>query len=335
MLVATPAMPRIHYYVHGRGRGHATRSLAVITRLREAGHEVVAFAGADAEPLLHEHTETRPVVSLRPDTGRSLPRLLTARISAAVSALRRERAALIVSDGDLPGVAAARLARRPAIAVGHGLVFYCCARPAGLPADRWRREALKAGISTLGAHRRIAVNFVPLPVRRGRLARPPATRRAATPRTPDSPLLCYFRDGAPRPLLERLGALDRPVILFAPHDPTIPGIEHEPPSRARFLAVQRTAGAVVATAGSQLMSECVAQGTPLLALHAPDDDEQALNVAMLRRAGLGDGCSLLELDDGRLTRFLRRPPAPPPAWDAPDVATAVLEEVHDLLRGAS
>lgn len=327
-------MSRIHYYVHGRGRGHATRSRAVITRLREAGHEVVAFAGADAEPLLRDHVDTRPVTSLMPDTGRGLPRLLAARVRAAVSALRRGRAALVVADGDLPGVLAARIARRPAIAVGHGLVFYCCTPPTGLPLDRWRREALKAGISSLGAHRRVAVSFVPLAVRRGRLARPAVERSTATPRTPEGPLLCYFRDGAPRSLLERLGALERPVILFAPHDPAVPGIQHEPPSRARFLEVQRIARAVVATAGSQLMSECVAQGTPLLALHAPDDDEQALNVAMLRQAGLGDGCSLLELDDERLARFLARPPAPPPAWDAPDVGAVVLEEAQDLLRGA-
>ncbi|MCA9711403.1 MAG: hypothetical protein KDK70_36530, partial [Myxococcales bacterium] len=236
--------------------------------------------------------------------------------------------------GDLPGVLAARALRRPAIAVGHGLVFYCCARPPELPADRWRREALKAGISTLGAHRRVAVSFVPLPLRRGRLARPTLEHAAATPRTPDGPLLCYFRDGAPRELLVRLAALDAPVILFSTRDPGIPGIEHHAPSRARFLEVQRSARAVVATAGSQLMSECVATGTPLLALHAPDDDEQALNVALLRRAGLGDGCPLPELDDARLRRFLARPAAPPLAWDAPDVAAVVLEEVHALLGGA-
>ncbi len=326
-------MPRIHYYVHGRGRGHATRSRAVITRLLTAGHEVTAFAGRDAEPLLRDHVPTRPVDSLLPDTGRRTLPLVISRVRAALHALRHERADLVVSDGDLPGMLAARAGRRPAIAVGHGLVFYCCARPSGLPAGRWRREALKAGASTLGAHRRVAVNFVPLPVRRGRLARPALETSPATSRTSDAPLLCYFRDGAPRSLLERLGALDLPVILFAPRDPAVPGIHHEPPSRDRFLSAQRRAAAVLATAGSQLMSECVAQGTPLFAVHAPGDDEQALNVAMLRDAGLGDGCPLPSLDDTYLREFLARPPSQPLRWDAPDVATVVLEEVDDLLRG--
>lgn len=328
-------MPLVHYYVHGRGRGHATRSRAVITRLREAGFEVVAFAGEAAEPLLREHVPTHAVRSLLPTAGRGAPRLVAERVRAAVAALRRDRADLVVSDGDLPGTLAARVIGRPSIAVGHGLVFLCCARPSAIPAAPWRREAWKAAASTLGASRRIAVGFVPLPVRRGRLARPSLepSRRSEIPRTPDGPLLCYFRDGAPRALLERLAALHRPVILFAPHDPGVPGISHAPPSRARFVEVLGEARAVVATAGSQLIGECVALGVPLLALHAPGDDEQQLNVAMLREAGLGDGAPLPALDDARLHAFLARPPASPPAWSAPDVATAVLEDAAALLRG--
>lgn len=329
-------MPLIHYYVHGRGRGHATRSRAVITRLRHAGLEVVAFAGPSAEPLLREHVTTHPVRSLLPDAGWHAPRLLAARVHAAVTALRRERADLVISDGDLPGTLAARATGRPSLAVGHGLVFRCCARPPDAPAAAWRREALKAAVSTLGAQREIAVGFVPLPVRRGRLARPclELPPLPETPRTPQGPLVCYFRDGAPRSLLERLAALDAPVMLFAATDPHVPGLLHQPPSRDGFVQALLRARAVVATAGSQLISECVALGVPLLALHDPRDDEQALNVLMLRAAGLGDGGPLPQLDDARLRAFATRPPLAPPAWDAPDVATAVLEEVRALLPRA-
>ncbi len=329
-------MPLIHYYVHGRGRGHATRSRAVISCLQRAGLDVVAFAGEAAEPLLRDHVTTHAVRSLLPTTGRETPRLLATRVRAAVAALRRERVDLVVSDGDLPGTLAARASGRPSIAVGHGLVFHCCVRPPSLPAAPWRREALKAAISTLGAQRHIAVSFVPLPVRRGRLAQPclEPPPRAATPRTPEGPLLCYFRDDAPSSLIERLAALDPPVILFATRDPGVPGIQHELPSRARFIEVLSQARAVVATAGSQLIGECVALGVPLMALHAEGDDEQLLNVLMLREAGLGDGGPLPTLDDARLTAFFARPPAAPPSWSAPDVATAVLEEAQALLAAA-
>jgi UDP-N-acetylglucosamine--N-acetylmuramyl-(pentapeptide) pyrophosphoryl-undecaprenol N-acetylglucosamine transferase len=326
-------MPLIHYYVHGRGRGHATRSLAVISRLRQSGFDVVAFVGEAAEPLLREHVPTHPVRSLLPTAGRDAPRLLATRVHAAVTALRCDRADLVISDGDLPGTLAARITGRPSIAVGHGLVFHCCARPRSAPAAPWRREAVKAAISTLGAQRRIAVGFVPLPVRRGRLVRPclEPLLCGATSRTPDGPLLCYFRDDAPRSLLERLAAQGHPVILFATHDPGVPGIKVEPPARTRFVEVLATARAVVATAGSQLIGECVTLGVPLMALHAEDDDEQRLNVVMLRDAGLGDGGPLLALDAARLHAFLARPPIAPPAWSAPDVATAVLEEAEGLL----
>jgi hypothetical protein len=335
-MLAPRPMPLVHYYVHGRGRGHATRSRAVISCLRDAGLDVVAFAGEAAEPLLCDHVTTHAVRSLLPTAGREAPRLVASRVRAAVVALRRERADLVISDGDLPGTLAARLAGRPSIAVGHGLVFLCCARPPGAPAGPWRREAVKAAVSTLGAQRRIAVGFVPLPIRRGRLARPSLEPPlcAATPRTLHGPLLCYFRDGAPKALLERLAALRHPVILFATHDPGVPGIHHEPPSRARFVDALASARAVIATAGSQLIGECVALGVPLLALYAEGDDEQQLNVAMLRDAGLGDGAPLHELDDARLHVFLARPPAAPLPWSAPDVATAVLEEAEALLRGA-
>ncbi len=327
-------MPRIHYYVHGRGRGHATRSRAVITRLLDAGHEVIAFAGHSAEPLLRDKVHTEGVMSILPSAGPRAALQIAGRTRAAATAMELDEADVVVSDGDLPALLGARAARRPSIAVGHGLVFYCCTRPQQLPTARWIRESLKAGASSLGAHRLVAVNFVPLPLRRGRLARPGLELGPATPRTSDGPLLCYFRDGAPSSLLRRLAGLGVPVVLFSTTDPQIPGIVHEPPGRARFMQVLRSARAVLATGGSQLISECIALGAPLFAVHALDDDEQALNVAMLRHAGLGDGCPLLELDVAQLLAFIERPAAAvAPQWDAPDVATVVLEEVDDLLRG--
>lgn len=325
-------MALLHYYVHGRGRGHASRSLAVIARLEDAGHEVVAFAGRDARTLLAERVTVRPVRSVLPGTGLRTPVLVADRVREAVAALRRDDAALVISDGDLPGMLAARVARRPSIAVGHGLVFLCCTRPLTLPLAAWRREAIKAGVSSVGASRWVAVNFIPLPVRRGRLARP-ALELPETQRTSDGPVLCYFRDGASVPLQRHLAALtsDAPVILFATEPPAVPGIIHEPPSRERFVQALGSARAVVASAGSQLISECVALGTPIWAGYAPDDDEQALNVGMLRHAGLGDGCPLDEVDEAGLRTFLARPAPPPSTWKAPDVATAVLEEVEALL----
>lgn len=326
-------MARLHYYVHGRGRGHASRSRVVIAALRGAGHEVQAFAGASAHDMLRAEVPTAPVESIVPGMGVRMPLAIATRVGQALAAARRERAELVVSDGDLPGLLAASALRLPSVAIGHGLVFHCCERPDSLPLAPWQREARKAAMSTAGASRKIAVNFVPLPLRRGRLARPSLDLPAATERTTGGPVLCYFRDGAPRPLLRQLATLPGPVILFATTDPAVPGLRYEPPSRARFVDVLRAARGVVATAGSQLISECVALGTPMLATFDPSDDEQALNVAMLRHAGVGDGCPLPQLDGDRLERFFDADPPAPVTWDAPDVATTAVDEVHNLLRG--
>ncbi len=81
------------------------------------------------------------------------------------------------------------------------------------------------------------------------------------------------------------------------------------------------------------MSECVFLGVRQFALYDADDDEQRLNVEMLRDAGLGDGCTIGSFTPERLHRFLSRPNAgrrPPPPLPTPNVATAVLQLVQQL-----
>jgi hypothetical protein len=53
------------------------------------------------------------------------------------------------------------------------------------------------------------------------------------------------------------------------------------------------------------MSECVALGKPLFALHAADDREQRLNVGMLRSHGLGMGCAFEAFDPKVLEDWLQ------------------------------
>ncbi len=323
----------IHLYVHGRGRGHATRSLAVARALVEAGHEVHAFAGADAYPMLRDAIPCDEVESL-PQRPSLRPRALLARRTAkAVAALQRQRARLVIADGDLPAVLAARLARRPVIAVGHGLTFSRCKRPRWLPKAPWWREAVKAAASSPGASHYVAVNFVPLQPRGAKttMARPaidPALHRDADP----SATVCYFRDGAPE-VLRLLVELGHEPLAFAVHDPRIEGVTWHPPDRAAFVDALARARIVVGSAGSQLVSECTALGIPILALHGRHDDEQWLNAIMVREAGLGDGCAFEALSLERLARFIEHPPTPqPPAFPAPDVTRAVADTVARLLR---
>ncbi|MCR9163877.1 MAG: glycosyltransferase family protein [Nannocystaceae bacterium] len=314
----------IHLYVHGRGRGHATRCLAIARALEAAGRPFRAFVGRDGVPMFSAAYECTPVESLPPTPGAAVLGLAR-RVREAIDAGRSDRVSAILSDGDLPGLLAAKALRKPSVAVGHGLVFSECKRPSSLPRTPWLREAAKAATSSVGAHRAIAVNFVPLEPRTHRvtLARPsldPRLHRADSP----SEVLCYFRDGAPD-VLRMLVAIGLRPVVFATDDPGVEGIEYEPQSRERFIERMARARVVVASAGSQLISECVGLGIPMLALHRRDDDEQRLNAAMLKTTRLGDGCSFEALTQRRLERFVRSPPVPPQtSFDAPSVAEAAV-----------
>ncbi len=321
----------IHLYVHGRGRGHATRCLAIARALDAAGRPFRAFVGADGVPLFSAEYPCTEVASLPPHpAGAALG--LASRVRSAVSAGRRDRATLVISDGDLPGLLAAHVLRIPSIAVGHGLVFSECKRPTSLSAGPWLREAAKAAASSIGAHACVAVNFVPLQPRTSRVlvARPaldPRLHRDADP----TRVLCYFRDGAPSVLRALVEHGERPIV-FATDDPQVEGTDYEPQDRDRFIDCLAQARVVVASAGSQLISECVGLGIPILALYRHDDDEQRLNAAMVLDAGLGDGCSFRALTPTRLGRFVDTPPTPPPsAHSAPDVASATMDAVESLL----
>ena len=93
----------------------------------------------------------------------------------------------------------------------------------------------------------------------------------------------------------RLGRRPRPFASF-------------PLERSAFLEALGCTRAVVASAGSQLISECAASGIPLFALHAANDDEQRINVALVKAAGIGDGTSFEAFEPVRLIEFFEGAP---------------------------
>ena len=282
----------IHYYIHGRGRGHATRSLVVIRTLRAAGHAVRIFAGEDAQPVFPgDHT---PVLSLPKGLGPRVPGLLVRRVQAAGAALLEDRPQLIVSDGDLPPMIAGR-GRVPTLALGHGLVFSHCRRPDGAPRGPWLREALKARLASFGASHCVAVNFAQLsPHRPARttIARPALPADGAPAVSPSAevvrlaaqrPVLCYFRDDNGEAVVRAAVESEVPVVLFGRNQRgRVPGVMELPFSADDFRYLLSNARAVLSSAGSQLMSECLFHGIPQLALYRAADDEQRLNAYMLR-----------------------------------------------------
>ena len=132
------------------------------------------------------------------------------------------------------------------------------------------------------------------------------------------------------PLLRRAlpAGLELEVFGEEPH----PGVDVRPVQRAAFLAALGRCRAVVASAGSQLISECVALGRPLFAVFDPAHDEQRLNVGMLEAGRLGAGCPADELDERRLADFLTAAPGRfvRSTWQGPDAAAVVLDRAMAL-----
>jgi hypothetical protein len=325
-------MTSVHYYVHGRGRGHATRSLAVLRALQQRGYALLVCAGADALPLIRAEFPAEAVTSLPPRPSTALVGLAAHRFRDALDSLRRARPAIVVSDGDGPALWAAGVLGIPAVALGRGLVFSHCHRPAALEPDPWHREAVKAWVSSRGARRFVPVSFAPLEPRGSdvhvaRAPAPPVARaRAET-------LLCYFRDDDGDEVLRHLVALGEAPLLFGARDPGIAGVTVQAIERPGFLAALARARAVIASAGSQLIGEAVALGIPIFGVYAPDDDEQAVNVSMLRLHGAGDGCVVTGCGRAELAAFLDRAAGPGFRrldWAAPDVAAVVVEQVAAL-----
>lgn len=337
-----PAAVRVHYYVHGRGRGHATRSAAVVQRLRAAGFLVDVFAGADARATFADDPSLSPIESLPPHATWRLLSLVPGRIAAARSRLLTDRAHVVVSDADGPALWAARSLRVPSIAVSHGLVFSHCEPPLGplIDHEQWRHEGRKASVSAWGSTRQVAVNFVPVIPRCSTtiVARPCLRQALSAPRCvdPSRPIVTYFRDDDGDDMLRHLVAAGHRVLAFGRRDPTIDGVTFAAATPDRFAKAMLSAAAVVSSAGSQLISECVELQIPQLALYEADDVEQSLNVAMLRQAELGFGCARNCNVPAALDEFLHslaaaRPRHAGSAFEAPNVAQAVQSVIEQLV----
>jgi len=295
-------MARIAYYVHGRGRGHAVRSRAVLARLDAEGHRIDLFGAGSSVALLSDRPGFQEVRGTEPGPG-LLP-AVAARLPEDVARLRRLGPDVVVSDSDLSSVHAAWALRIPSIAVGHGLVFGHCELPPWLP--RWGvlRETINSGSSSWPSWRKVVVHFADAPVRTRSavLARPDLRDGLAPSSDDDGTVLTYFRDDNGDAVLRALLARGERVVCFT-GGPVPQGVEKREPSAEGFADALTRAKAVVASAGNHLPAECAMVGKPLLGLYRRGDVEQQMNAALLEEAGLGLASALDAVDGPLLDRF--------------------------------
>ena len=296
---------RIAYYVHGRGRGHASRSSAVMGRLRGEGFEISACGGGDAEAVLCTQPDYTHVETVAPGPG--LLRRVARRFCADRARLSATRPDCVISDGDMPSVLAARSLGIPVVGIGHDLVFSRCRLPSDLCArSLWKQRGNAFHTGLIGAG--VAVNFVPLEGTSERfvVARPDIRAEWEGSVRRQGHIVAYFRDANGAPVLEELVRAGRKVILYGACFDAPAGVEVRPFDVSSFARTLASADAAVGSSGSNLIAECLALGIPMLALYREDDAEQRLNAGMLEASNAGVGCSFDEVSSRCVHRFLRR-----------------------------
>jgi uncharacterized protein (TIGR00661 family) len=319
---------RILYSVHGYGRGHATRSLAVLPELARR-HTLLCLAGGGAYTAIWpDFPVVRiPMLSFAyvPGTGRvskwqtlrrNLPALLDLVCRGPVFETVREIVRefgpdVIISDAEVWSHRVAAEQKIPRISFDHiGLMTYC--RP---EVEWWDRPAAWFNASCyrwlMGQPDRILVSsFYPVEPRHPEIkVVGPLLRKAVRELAPrrGGHLLAYFNQGKDQLLPEILDALARaglPVRVYGSERQGQEGpLTFLPLSNLPFLEDLASCRAVISTAGNQLIGEAIYLGKPVCVM--PEACvEQRLNAAAVERLGIGMRLTERQFCRDRLRDFL-------------------------------
>jgi uncharacterized protein (TIGR00661 family) len=323
---------RILYGVHGYGRGHATRTLAVLPYLA-AYHRLLVVCGGDAYQAIQPEYPAVRIPTLGFAYGQvkgpqqrsnwrtlrqNLPSILDLFLRGPVFQMVAEIVAdfapdVVISDAETWTHKVAAYLRVPRISFDHmGILAYC--RPRIAPRDRIEAMFDTACYRLLmGRPERVIVSsFYPAPARfPGARVVGPLPRQAVrelTPRAGDH-LLAYFNRGdyqLSEPILQTLQAVGCPVHIYGTSRRGRLGrLSFLPPSGLPFLEDLAACRAVVSTAGNQLVGEALYLQKPLLVM--PERCvEQRLNAAAVERLGIGIRLSPRRLSAERIRDFLQR-----------------------------
>lgn len=320
---------RIAYGVHGYGRGHATRALALLPELCRR-HDVLVYAGGDAYESLRDRyplvrvpnlgfTYRRGRLSVHRTMLNSLP--LVADIlrggrhtRAVVRSMREFAPDVALFDCEPITARAAGILSIPGISLDHfGIMARC---KANLPLLDWAKSFLDRSLYLMmfgGARNALVSSFYHAEPRSsgvrviGTLLRQQA--RALTASRGDH-LLAYFNRGDEQfsPALEQVlrdSGLEVRLYGTGREEGREQNIRFRRPSDRGFLEDLASARAVIGTAGNQLVGEAMFYGKPLLVM--PESSvEQRMNAAAIVRLGIGEATSPKRLTSDVLSGFLAR-----------------------------
>ncbi|UXP30918.1 hypothetical protein N6H18_11205 [Reichenbachiella agarivorans] len=292
---------RIAYFIHGRGRGHSSRALTLLPRLRAEGCECMVYAGDTAYEVLKGFDSVKRIKSIVPGSSFFL---FVYRIWQDYRVLKQQRPHLLISDGDAPCTYAAKFLGIKVLSIGHALIFPYCENPIELPKVGLRKENFKVRVATLCSHYKVAVHFTNIqPKNENTFVVRPDIFFDSTAISDQGYLLSYFRDGNGQELIVELINRGLKIKNFGnPID--LHGVENFAPDNLAFRKCLMGATGVVGSAGSNLIFESIAMNKPLLLQYREDDFEQAANVKYVEHEGLGLGLISNRLSTDRVQDYL-------------------------------
>ena len=331
---AGPGGLRVAFFVQGEGRGHMTQALALKRMLEGAGHSVVAvFMGENPKrpipPFVRKDlgdfllTYEAPVFVL--DKRRKGVRPWSSLLRTIAQTprywdfgpqvhrrIRETRPHLIVNFYDLLGGLYTSLYRPgiPVVAVAHQFLFFHPEFPV-VREKWWEIVGVRAYtiLTALGASRRLALSFTPLPDLphwRIRVV-PPLLREAvlnASPRKGEH-ILTYVLNPGYAEELDRWQKKNPEVDLHcfwdqidAPptHSPRTGLTFHRLDDR-KFLDLLSSSGGYASTAGFESICEAAFLGKPVMVVPTENHVEQRCNALDAARAGLATWRTDFDLTD--------------------------------------
>lgn len=315
---------KFFYGICGEGMGHGGRSIALVERLIELGHQVTIFTFADAFRLL-------TASGYQPHRIAGLQWGLTHRGGiAALSSLRNfcrylrsrrdsldfirqlalaERPDLFLTDFEPLTAQAAHSLRLPCVSVDNQHRFChpltrqfprylrVYARLTGYFVRRWIHRPRRCIVAVFHPcapsrlYNRVEVLL------RDRLAR-------LQPADGDY-ILLYGRGELGKRLAHVANTVeDQQFVAYGCEPIAATNIEFKPTSYEGFARDLAGCRAVLSTGGQQLIGEARYFGKPMLIVPIPRQYEQEINAHYARQLGIGDFCSIEQLTGHRIRAFL-------------------------------
>jgi uncharacterized protein (TIGR00661 family) len=288
---------RILYGVQGTGHGHLVRSMSMVSRLRELGHDVHCLLTGRAPAEVAGVEALAPYSALRGFTGTvagggvrvlaTARRLRIPRFFHDVREFDASRFELVVTDYEPASAWIARRHGLPSIGLGHLYGFRGRMR---LPGWTGPARLLVAAFAKLYTPVDTAVGLHWHPFGGGNLPPSIPAEVRSSDRVDPEKVLVYLPGEEEAEIVSLLSRV--PDVRFVVYRPIAAAVETgnvtlRPYDRTSFVADLADAGGVLSNSGFSLPSEALHLGRRLLVQPIRRHPEQLLNARALRALGLG------------------------------------------------